>query len=243
MTVASMLTKAAEFIGYTERGRRFVEWFGSPIGTAWCAIFVSYCAAHSGNEAAFPRFQYTPTGAAWFKQQSGGWHTKNPQPGDLVFYDFPDDVHRIQHVGIVEKVLADGRIQTIEGNTSTGATGSQSNGGTVARRTRETRYVVGYGRPNYPTPTARSVPMSMPTVNLADAHVKPVTGPGVKQLQALLLVAGYGPNGLVSPTGFPDGNAGTKTRAYLGDFQQRRGLVKDWTAGVKTWAALLGIPA
>lgn len=147
MTLATMLTEAARHLGYRENGARFTSWYGAPAGTAWCAIFVSYVAAHSGNASLFPRFQYTPTGAAWFKT-AGRWGTA-PRPGALVFYDFPDTVFRIQHVGIVEKVLPDGRIQTIEGNTVSGETGSQYAGGGVYRRTRTTSSVVGYGYPAY----------------------------------------------------------------------------------------------
>lgn len=46
-----------------------------------------------------------------------------PQPGDLVFFswgDYGTGTAGIQHVGIVESVNADGTINTIEGNTSTG---------------------------------------------------------------------------------------------------------------------------
>jgi hypothetical protein len=73
----------------------------------------------------------------------------NPQPGDLVFFDFPDNVHRVQHVGIVAEVRQDGTLTTIEGNTSSGDHGSQFNGGGVYRRHRDRRYVVGYGRPHF----------------------------------------------------------------------------------------------
>lgn len=66
-----------------------------------------------------------------------------PRKGDIVCYrwgadDWPD------HVGIVEKVLAlrwsrgsfVGWIRTVEGNTSSGAAGSQADGGGVYRRKR-----------------------------------------------------------------------------------------------------------
>ena len=40
-------------------------------------------------------------------------------------------------------------VTAIEGNTSPGATGSQSNGGMVCRRTRSTSLVIAYIRPEY----------------------------------------------------------------------------------------------
>ena len=69
--------------------------------------------------------------------------------GDLVLFDWGGD-GLADHIGIVEENHPDeGYMTTIEGNTSSGSAGSQSNGGVVARRQR------GYGsvrcvvRPDY----------------------------------------------------------------------------------------------
>ena len=66
---------------------------------------------------------------------------KTPQPGDIIIYNF-------SHTGIVESV-GSGTVTAIEGNTSPGTTGSQSNGGMVCRRTRSTSLVIAYIRPEY----------------------------------------------------------------------------------------------
>jgi cell wall-associated NlpC family hydrolase len=65
---------------------------------------------------------YTPTGAEMFRRQDR-WFSSHPQPGDLVYYDFPPH-ERIEHVGIVVRENGDGSITTIEGNTSSGEEGS-----------------------------------------------------------------------------------------------------------------------
>jgi len=84
----------------------------------------------------------------WFKSK-GQWHsyTETPEPGDVVLFDW-DGNHRIRHhCGIVLSTPDNGAtIVTIEGNTSIV---NDSNGGQVMQRTRQRKYVVGYGRPAY----------------------------------------------------------------------------------------------
>jgi CHAP domain-containing protein len=124
-------------------------WYGWN-GVPWCMIFQSWA---FDQRQALPliggKFAYTPAAAAWF-ESVGRW-SATPQVGSLAFFDFPDDVDRIQHVEIVEEVRADGRIVTIGGNTSSDTEGSQDNGGGVYRRVRSTVHVVGYGHPDYST--------------------------------------------------------------------------------------------
>jgi len=70
-----------------------------------------------------------------------------PSVGDQVYFDMPvngKQLGRAHHTGIVTGVLGDGRISTVEANTSAGESGSQDNGQGVYLRTRSTQYVVGY---------------------------------------------------------------------------------------------------
>jgi len=76
----------------------------------------------------------------WYQRNRPECVCKKPRPGDIVIYDFG-------HTGIVEAV-AGGTITAIEGNTSPGSAGSQSNGGMVCRRTRKTSAVTAYIRPD-----------------------------------------------------------------------------------------------
>ena len=54
-----------------------------------------------------------------------------PKPGDIVFVDTKGD-GAAHHVGIVQSVGADGRVNTIEGNTS----GGQYSSGCLMRKSR-----------------------------------------------------------------------------------------------------------
>lgn len=149
-----VIDAAAQYVGYTEspagsNRNQFASRAGHANGQPWCASFVvavgRECGIRFGNESA-----YTPSLAGAF-QAAGRWHGRSEEalPGDIVFFDFPDSVQRIQHVGIVVRDLGDGRIETIEGNTSSGNSGSQANGGGVFDRIRPKTAVVGYGRPEY----------------------------------------------------------------------------------------------
>lgn len=146
-----ILAEATKELGYTEtppgsNRTKFAKEAGHANGQPWCATFVVAMARRVGvklpSESA-----YTPTMAAAMRE----WQ-RLPQPGDLAFFNFPNDgKNRIQHVGIVESVdFTKATVTCIEGNTSSGTSGSQDNGGGVYRRTRPFSHVVGFGRPAYP---------------------------------------------------------------------------------------------
>lgn len=168
-TAEQVLAVAASQIGYHE-GAGGSNKYGQAYGAdrvAWCAEFQWWAFQQAGASALIPKTAYTPTFASWFQQQ--GRAGKTPQVGALVFYDWPGDgVDRIQHVGIVERVINSSTIQTIEGNTTSGSGGNQSDGGFVARRTRSTSAVVVFGYPAYdgaPAPAPVSNPGSLATLS------------------------------------------------------------------------------
>jgi CHAP domain len=87
---------------------------GSSVGP-WCAYFVSWCARQAGMPLGELGQGFGSVDAldAWARR--AGRAVPNgpgvvPRPGDLIV------LH--EHVGIVEGVLPDGRIETIEGNAS-----------------------------------------------------------------------------------------------------------------------------
>ncbi len=87
------------------------------------------------------------SGSANYYKQMGQFHTKNPKPGDQIFFT-NDSGKTMYHTGIVEKV-AGGRVYTIEGNTSSAA-GVVENGGCVRTRDPLTYSKIGgYGRPDF----------------------------------------------------------------------------------------------
>lgn len=119
---------------------------------AWCMQFQWWCfrEAH-GSALIHPKTAYTPTAAQWFMDRRQ-WST-TPRVGSLIFFNWPDSVNRIQHVGIVEAVEPNA-VVTIEGNTSSGNAGSQDNGGGVWRRRRaRNSHIVGFGHPAYSAPS------------------------------------------------------------------------------------------
>ncbi len=129
----------------------------------WCGSFVNWCAAESG--VTMHSTVSTPNGALGF-QKKKAWmdaETATPQPGDIVFFDFPgDNVNRISHVGIVVKDNGDGTVLCVEGNTAPHKKGDQRNGGEVCKKVRAYKKkngsklrksqavsIVGFGRPKF----------------------------------------------------------------------------------------------
>jgi hypothetical protein len=153
-TVKAFLAAAMSEVGYVERPvnrTKFAAEAGHSDGAPWCASFVVAMARRVGLKLP-SESPYTPSMADAFEQAHR--FDGNPQPGALMFMDFPDAVARIQHVGIVISVRPDGQLNTVEGNTSAGPTGSQHNGGGVYRRVRPRIYAVGFGHPIFdPEPT------------------------------------------------------------------------------------------
>lgn len=146
---AKMLDKARSQLGYKEASNghtKYGQWYADKhhdpafANANWCDMGLSWCAAQIGAGAVVGEYAYVPWHGQWFKDH--GRFGSKPHPGDLVFYDW-DGGHSISgcdHIGIVESVRSDGRIVTIEFNTSDA----------VMRRVRNpSGIVVGYGSPNY----------------------------------------------------------------------------------------------
>ncbi len=148
-TAQNVLTLAKTFVGLQEVGENhtpFGRWYDDRLdGQPWCAMFVSFCTYVVGMPLPIQTskgYSYCPNGVQWFKDQ-GRWYTTNPQPGDIVFYDF--DGQGVEHTGIV-KSADQNAIIAIEGNTSAV---NQANGGEVQQKTRSFSAIVGFGRPAY----------------------------------------------------------------------------------------------
>lgn len=146
-TATKVLNIARSQLGYVQgRGQtnKFGRWFGMD-RVSWCDEFISWVAVTAGARDIIGRAAYCPAHAAWFQSIHRWGH--EPRRGAIVFFDWPgDNVHRVQHIGIVESVLRGNRIVTIEGNTSDGA---GSTGGGVHRRVRALNLVAGFGYPDY----------------------------------------------------------------------------------------------
>ncbi len=229
-TAARVLDIARDQIGVKESPAnsnvcKFSRWYPMA-GSPWCAMFVSWVLDQAQIEGF--KHAYTPSGAALF-QQRHRWFTANPKPGDVVYFDFPDSLARIQHVGFVEKVNGDGSIVAIEGNTSAGASGSQDNGGGVFRRTRTRSLIVGFGRPPY----KKGGRVDKPEVGLARRDFLELgdRGADVRMWQRQL-------NAVMEADLDVDGEFGPQTVAATKSFQREHGLEVDGQAGPKTLAKM-----
>ncbi len=87
---------------------------GAAPGEPWCAYFASWAAQQAGEPIGAQGQGLGSVSAIWSWAQSAGRAVANgpgvvPKPGDLIVFGG-------EHVGIVKGVLANGQIQTIEGN-------------------------------------------------------------------------------------------------------------------------------
>jgi hypothetical protein len=231
---SAFLHAASTQVGVKEKGRNVVPywadlkpaWQGAP----WCAAFVQWCLKRAGSwyDAPLP---YSTGSMEAHARKHGLWRTKSttPRAGWLVIYGGD----RAAHVGIVIGTASLGRIVTIEGNTSSGVFGSQSNGDGVYRRTRTRSWVRGFiALPFAPEPAPAP---AKPVASKPKPVAKPVltrdlrrgsTGAQVRVLQAVLNRT------------FPaysrlkiDGSYGPATERVVREVQRRARLTVDGKAG------------
>lgn len=105
---------------------------GSGVGP-WCAYFTSWAAREAGMPLGENGQGFGSVDALYAWAQRAGRALPNgvgvvPRPGDLIVWD--------EHIGVVEAVLPDGSVQTIEGNSSD----------EVSRRTHAAGSALGYVR-------------------------------------------------------------------------------------------------
>lgn len=126
--------------GFNNHGpkiREYLKEVGLPEGYPWCDAFVSYCLHKVGG--VHNPVESASVGSSWLAAKRLGWLVSRPLRADLVLYDFNNDGYHDDHIGFVEQVVRLGPIlvlRTVEGNTSSGTGGSQTDGGGVYRRLR-----------------------------------------------------------------------------------------------------------
>lgn len=132
----------------SDRGTPFHDAFGIARREPWCAVWVWWVFQQAGESELVPKTAWTPAMAQFYRDR--GTFDRTPQPGSLVFYDWPGDgKDRISHVGIVLAVEGDS-IVALEANTRPGPGGDQSDGDGVYQRTRPLNAsIVGFGHPAY----------------------------------------------------------------------------------------------
>jgi hypothetical protein len=144
-TAADVIRVASSQLGYLEAGgsgghsgnvTKFWSELDPPLqGQSWCAVFVSWVFKHAGQPLPpmdRPYGYMNCASAVHYAKANGLFDASGHYaPGDIILYGPGGG----QHTGIV--VSDDGRtVVTIEGNTSSGESGSQWNGGGVYLRHR-----------------------------------------------------------------------------------------------------------
>lgn len=137
-----VLQVAAGELGVTElpsgsNRTKYGKWYGLD-GQPWCMMFVQWCYAQAGRPLPCKTASCS-TLLRWYRENRPQEIVKEPRPRDIVLY-------RFGHTGILAAAAAE-TVTAIEGNTSPGDAGSQSNGGGVYRRTRSKTLVTAYIRP------------------------------------------------------------------------------------------------
>ena len=145
-------TAGAGSDNYTKYGKEMHDIYPSVMDfpAYWCDAFVDWCfykaygVTTAQNMICGNFDDYTVNSSNMYKAK-GAWYT-TPEIGDQIFFT---NGTRICHTGLVENV-ADGKVYTIEGNTSDKNI-LEPNGGCVARKSYPLNYekIAGYGRPFY----------------------------------------------------------------------------------------------
>lgn len=244
-TASGMVKAMRAYLGLGEPNH-IQSWYRAKHGSAyggnfpWCDALITKAAHDSDNVAAvLPGGDraYTVWHAQDF-QRAGRWYSgttanvNKTRPGDIVFFDWgaTNSIGAIDHVGIVEKALGGGRVQTIEGNT----------GDRCLRRVRSASVIAGYGRPAYSGGGAPSAPSSSASSWMEDLMKnlpllkRGARGEHVQSVQGLLQARSH-------PEVAIDGDFGPATEAAVKAVQRWGGVTADGEVGPKTWPVLLRV--
>lgn len=259
-------TANAGSANYTKYGK----WYGlNP--DLWCAMFLCWIFNEAYGETTAKKLLAGKFSAACEEIRQnfigkGHYHTSNPKIGDVIF--FKGTRHSgANHIGLVVDV-SNGKVYTVEGNTSGGST-VIDNGGGVAKKCYTLSYnrILGYGRPKYDDSTSSNdAPSKIPTYSRKQfiKDVQAATGAKtdgiagnetlsktvtvsesinrkhkvVKPIQEYLNYLGYN-------CGKADGIAGSKFTAAVNSYQKKvlgyKNLDGEVTARKKMWKSLLGL--
>lgn len=140
MTNNELLKIAQKHIG--QGGARFRKYVGLPSGAAWCNAFVDYVANEGGVKKLYfngKKETYCPHSIKWCKANLAQIPLYLAMPMDIIYFDW-DKNGNPNHIGLVRGKKSTSSILTIEGNT---------NGGVVAQKTRNGKYVQAVFRPHF----------------------------------------------------------------------------------------------
>ena len=142
MTNNELLKIAQKHLG--QGGARFRKFAGLPSGAAWCNAYVDYVANEGGVSKLYfngKKETYCPHSIKWCKANLAELPLWLAMPMDIIYFDW-DRNGNPNHIGFVRGHKSTSSIYTIEGNTD---------GGKVAQKTRNGKYIQGIYRPHFPT--------------------------------------------------------------------------------------------
>lgn len=207
----------------------------------WCDIFVDYCYLYTFGYEIGRSMTYQKNGGSALCRTSASYYsknnslfTKNPQPGDQVF--FPDSSGIYNHTGIVVKV-DNNYFYTVEGNSSD----------KVSERRYRLNGNYGFGRPNWSLVSdSISKPVTPPNITGPEKETEQLTltsvslpmlkegmnNEYVRAVQELLNLRGYN-------CGKVDGIFGSNTKSQVIKIQTKHGLTPDGIIGADTWPIII----
>ncbi len=210
------------------------EWYG--MDGPWCAMTVSraLCEAGfttNGDDVVVPGVR-TTTSHGWAYVpymlndfRDAGRADTAPHPGDIVIFDWDNDGFA-DHVGLVERVEADGTVWTYEGNRSD----------SLQHVHRDSSVILAYCHPPYDDGVpARQVPTLQSDVPAFPGYCSlGSTGTATRQVQQRLADRGWHVE--------IDGVFGRETDSTVRKFQGEKGLEVDGVVGPTTWCTLWTSP-
>ena len=162
MSLSKVLEIARGELGVTEsppnsnRVKYWDDYDKSFQGQPWCVAFLWWVFERAGERMAF--FGGGKTASCemllrWYREQGLTVPVNEVQVGDIVILNF-HGTQDTEHCGLVTEThwhqdASLDWIETIEGNTTASAYGSQDNGGCVSQKRRYPSQIVGVCRPQY----------------------------------------------------------------------------------------------
>lgn len=222
---------------------------------AWCMQWVSHVLRRAGmdmpREAQHTRMGWSSVGFFLNWARSAGWVVGEPQPGDLVCFDWDGNHYWPDHIGLIEDLLENGALLTIEGNALHGVLAPVDGAGDqVGQHVRaRNNEIMAFIRPRL-----AGVPEVIP------ASFRPLPGPAVarnitpypKLTRGVLLRRGtHGSDHValwqqrMKQRGWRisvDGDYGPQTEGVCRKFQTEKHLEIDGIVGPKSWAAAWELP-
>lgn len=124
--------------------------------SAWCAMFVSWCANQAGISSDTVYYHaLTTSGLDWYRKQ-GLCHSRaqiekgtyTPLPGDIVYFKSSANGNEVNHIGIVVR-YGDGVLYAVEGNAFPGEKSSEGGQVCIKSYTIDDTFIRYVCSPNY----------------------------------------------------------------------------------------------